>query len=63
MTYNPNYSKHNEENRKEKYKRVGIDFNKEYYNDVLKPAADHAGMPVGTFIKRAIDEYIGNQNG
>lgn len=58
MAYNPKYSKKHEEYRSRKYKRVGLDFEKEYYDTVLKPAADASGMPVNTFIKEAIKAFV-----
>ena len=60
MTYNAKYNKQKTEYRKEKFKRVGIDFDKDYYENVLKPAAASVGMPVGTFIKAAVSDYIDN---
>lgn len=39
-------------------KRVPLDVQKTYYNEVLKPAADQAGMKVNTFIKEALKEKI-----
>ena len=39
-------------------KRVPLDVRKEYYNDVLKPAADRAGETVGGYIKKAIEQRI-----
>ena len=58
MTYKPEYNEQNYKYRSAKFKRVGIDFDKEYYNNVLKPAADACGLPVGTYIKRVIAEEI-----
>lgn len=39
-------------------KRVPLDMQKEYFETVLKPAAEKSGMPVNTFIKQAITEKI-----
>lgn len=39
-------------------KRVPLDMQKEYFETVLKPAADRSGVPVNTFIKQAIQEKI-----
>lgn len=39
---------------KEHKKRIPFDVRKEYYTDVLKPAAEAAGEPVNTYIKNAI---------
>ena len=40
------------------YKRVPLDLNKDYFEEVLKPAAAAAGMAVNTYIKEAIAEKI-----
>lgn len=58
MTYNAKYNKQNYEYRSEKFKRVGVDFDKEYYENILKPIADNLDIPVGTFIKQAVDKEI-----
>lgn len=58
MTYDAKYNAQNYKYRSEKFKRVGIDFDKRYYEDVLKPAAESVNLPVGTFIKQAIEEKI-----
>ena len=58
MPYNPKYNKQKHEYRKANFKRVNIDFDKDYFNDVLKPAADNAGLPVNTFIKKLIHDKI-----
>ena len=39
-------------------KRVPLDMQKDYYEQVLKPAADRSGVPVNTYIKNAIREKI-----
>lgn len=44
-------------------KRVPLDMQKEYYEEVLKPAASAAGLPVNSFIKMAIAEKIERQAG
>ena len=41
-----------------KLKRVPLDMQKDYYEEVLKPMADSLGEPVNTFIKKAIEERI-----
>ena len=43
-------------------KRFPLDMQKEYFEDVLKPAAEAAGMPISTFIKAAIAEKIARMN-
>lgn len=60
MTYNKKYNEQNYKYRSEKFKRVGIDVERTYYEEILKPAADSLSMPVGTFIKQAIEEKINN---
>lgn len=40
------------------YKRVPLDLNKDYYENILKPAATAAGLAVNAFIKEAIAEKI-----
>ncbi len=49
---------YNREYAKEKFKRVPFDIQRDYYENVLKPAAEAAGEPVNTFIKIAIAERI-----
>lgn len=39
-------------------KRVPLDLRKDYYEEVLKPAAEAAGESVNGYIKKAIDERI-----
>lgn len=58
MTYNAKYNEQNYKYRSEKFKRVGIDFDKEYYETILKPYAEKMSIPVGTFIKQAVDKEI-----
>jgi hypothetical protein len=47
---------------KNNIKRVPFDCQKDYYEEVLKPAAEKAGMPVNAFIKAAIAEKIEREN-
>ena len=58
MTYNPKYNEQSYEYRKTHLKRVGLDFNLPYYNDVLMPAVRKSGLTVSGFIKSAITEKI-----
>lgn len=46
--------KYNEKN----IKRVPLDMQRDYYETVLKPAADLCGVGVNTYIKQAIAEKI-----
>lgn len=43
---------------KERVKRIPLDVMKEYYDNILKPAADMMDEPVNTFIKIAIEERL-----
>lgn len=43
---------------KQNLKRIPFDVQKDYYDNVLKPAADSAGIGVNTYIKNAIAEKI-----
>lgn len=60
-TYDPKNNPRNYEYRAEKFKRVGVDFEKKYYTNVLKRSATKNKMPVNTFIKRCIDYVITNK--
>ena len=53
-----NFNKYNQAYKKENYKRVPLEMPKDYYNDILKPAAVNAGLSVNSFIKLAISEKI-----
>lgn len=44
--------------KKEHYKRVPFEISKDYYTDVLFPAAQRKGMSVNSFIKEAIAEKV-----
>lgn len=43
---------------KKSLKRIPLDVQKTYYEEVLKPAADAAGESVNGFIKKAIQQRI-----
>lgn len=43
---------------KEHLKRIPLDVQKGFYEQILKPAADAAGLPVNSYIKQAINEKI-----
>ena len=43
-------------------KRVPLDVQKVYYDNVLLPAAKAAGLPVNSYIKQAISEKIERDN-
>ena len=44
--------------QKKSLKRIPLDLQKPYYENILKPAAARAGEPVNTFIKKAIAQRI-----
>lgn len=58
MPYNPKYNEQSYKYRQENLKRVGIDFNKQYYSDVLLPAVKSSGLDVSKYIKEAIKEKM-----
>lgn len=39
-------------------KRVSLDMQKTYFEEILKPAADNAGETVNGYVKKAIAERI-----
>ena len=43
---------------KEHLKRIPLDVQRDFYEQILKPAADAASLPVNSFIKQAIAEKI-----
>lgn len=54
--YNPKNSKHVQKYVKNHYKRITLDFNKDYFEDVLKPLCDSIGVTVPAFIKTTIEK-------
>lgn len=56
--YNPKYNEKSYEYRKNNLKRVGVDFNIDYFNETLKPVVEKSGMTMGGYIKAAIEEKI-----
>lgn len=53
--YNPKNSKHVQKYVKSHYKRISVDLNIEYFENVLKPLCDLVGVSVSAFAKRAIE--------
>lgn len=45
-----------------KWKRIPLDIDKNYYNNILLPTCNKLNMPVNTFIKQAIAEKIDREN-
>lgn len=42
----------------ENLKRIGFEVKKDYYENILKPAADAAGESMNAFIKKAVQQRI-----
>lgn len=61
--YNERTKKNMLKYAKEKIKRIPLDVQISYYNDVLKPAAEKANTPINTYIKEAINARIAAENG
>lgn len=49
--------------KKTHYKRIVLNIDKEYYENVLLPEAQHLGIGTNTFIKEAIGEKIERESG
>ncbi len=58
MTYSESSKKASAKYIKEKQKSILIKFKKDDYINRIAPAIEESGLPVVTFIKRAIDEKI-----
>lgn len=61
MAYTQKKMMQNIEYAKLHKKRIPLDVQKEYYENVLKPAAEKAGEPVNSFIKKAIAQRIARE--
>lgn len=58
MTYSESSKRSTVKYIKEKQQRIEIKYKKEEYTDRILPAIEKSGMPVATFIKKAVDEKI-----
>lgn len=58
MTYTKKQGQYSVEYAKKKLKRIPLDVQKEYYDDVIVSEADKRGMSVRAFILSAIEEKI-----
>lgn len=58
-----NKLKYNSKYRQENYKQVNVRFRKDYYSDVLLPAAEASGETVGIFVKNAVEQRIERERG
>lgn len=58
MAYNPKDNERVNNYKKNHYKRLQIEFSKEYYTDVLLPVLEAKGIGASTFIREAVKEKI-----
>ena len=58
MTRTPAANKSQYKYNEKHLKRIPLDVQKDYYETVLKPAAESAGIGINTYIKQAITEKI-----
>lgn len=56
--YNPKNNTYINNYKKEHYKCLQVEVRKEFYTDVLVPAAKEKGMAVATYVKEAINEKL-----
>lgn len=56
--YSENKKQYNMKYARDNLKRVPLDLQKDYYNNVLVPAAAKCGESVNGFIKKAIQDRI-----
>lgn len=59
MPYNEKQKEYSVNYAKKNLKRIPLDVKKEYYDEVIVPAAEKSGVSVRSFILSAIDEKIG----
>lgn len=57
-SYDPKNNVYVNKYKKEHYKSIKVEFKKEYFADVLAPAAESKGMAVSVYIKEAIKEKL-----
>lgn len=51
-------TKYDIEYAKANLKRIPVDVQRKYYDNVLKPLVDSLNMPMNTFVKKAIAEKL-----
>ena len=56
--YNPANVKYVQKYERDHYRNVNLRLDKSFYDDELKPLCDDLGVPVATFIKQLIADYI-----
>ena len=56
--YDPKNNDYVNNYKKEHYKRLQIEFDKDYYVNVLAPAAEAKGLRTSTFVREAVKEKI-----
>ncbi len=63
MAYSESSKKASEKYIKEKQKSILVKFKKDDFTERIAPAIKESGLPVVTFIKKAIDEKIERDEG
>lgn len=58
MTYDPSNNNAVYRYKKSNIKRISLDVQKDYFDDVIRPAADYCNVPVNRFIKDAISHFM-----
>lgn len=61
MTYNENKKKYNDQYKRDHFKRIPLDVQKEKY-DQIKAAADKANESVNGYIKKAVDMRMDSES-
>lgn len=56
--YDPKNNKYVNKYKQEHYKCLRVEVTKEFYSDILVPAAEAKGMPIATYVREAITEKI-----
>ena len=62
-SYDPKKNKYINKYKQEHYKSLRLEVSKEFYSDVLAPAAEAKGMPIATYVKEAITEKVERETG
>lgn len=62
MAYNESSKKATMKYMKDKMKIINLRIKKDEYEKNIQPAIEKSGLPVATFIKRAIEEKINRDN-
>ena len=57
-SYDPKKNKYINKYKQEHYKSLRLEVTKEFYSDILAPAAAAKGMAIATYVKEAITEKV-----